>query len=90
MDKPTRHITKDEMLLAVAMSQFHKTTHVLFIPPSTHYVDMLSILKNKKLIEPISESYYKLTDKAWHYLLKKDEAYFETIDKEIDTFINNL
>jgi len=90
MQTPTRNITKYEMLLAIAMSEYYKTTHVMFIPPLVHYIDMLKILRNKKFIEPLGESYFKLTTKAWQYIKRQQKGRFEEADNQIDAFIANL
>ena len=80
--------TRYEVLLAIAMSEFYRTTHVMFMPPGKEYLQMLGILKNKKLIEPIGENFYKLTKKGW----KKLKALYSdsVIDQKIDEWVDNL
>lgn len=90
-----KQITQEKLLLAIAMSEFHQTTHVMFIPPKTEYLHMLRLVKNKKLVDNIGEKFYKLTKKGWRKLnarssqLIKDERYKKAYE-EIDTFVNSL
>ena len=86
-----RYATQYQVLLAVAMSELHQTNHALFMPPNTHYLNMLTIVKNKKLVEPIGEHFYKLTLKGWRKL-KNDPNYksLEAQDKAVDDFVDNL
>ena len=90
MKTPTRSITKNEMLLAIAMSELYTTTHVLFIPPGTHYIGMLYALKRKAYVEPLGESYYKLTKKAWDYIKMHRKSKYSEADAKIDAFIAQL
>jgi hypothetical protein len=87
---PTRNITKYEMLLAIAMSEFHETTHVLFIPPDTNYRHMLKVLENSKHIQPLGKSYWVLSKKGWKWLKNNKKDQFTQKDAEIDAFIDNL
>jgi len=84
-----RGITKQEMLLAVAMSEYYETTLVHFIPYRTVYTNMLKAMRSEGFIEPISEieTNYKLTKKGKSYLITKDAELFIEEDKEIDEFI---
>lgn len=83
-------ISKYELLLAISMSEFNRTTHVHFLPPGKEYLSMLVKVKNQKMVEPVGESFYKLTTKGWIYLKNKDLEKFKDIDKEIDDFVDNL
>lgn len=83
-------ISKYELLLAISMSEFYRTTHVHFLPPGKEYISMLAKLKNKKLIEPVGEKFYKLTDKGRMSIKSTEVERFRDIDKQIDDFVNNL
>lgn len=85
-----RQITKKEMVLAIAMSMYYRTTHVQYIAPKTSYVKMLNRLRRDKEVEPKGENFYQLTKKGWAYLRRQDIINFSDIDKEIDKFIDNL
>lgn len=85
-----RGITKYEMLLAVAMSEFHETTHVLFIPPGTHFRRMLKIVHNSSHIIPLAKEYWKLTEKGWKYLKSHKSKDFSSEDAAIDAFVDSL
>lgn len=85
-----RGITKNEMLLAIAMSEFHQTTHVLFIPPGTEYTNMLKILKNKGWIKQKTESFFELTKKAWSYVKRRRAEELKKKDAAIDAFVDGL
>lgn len=83
-------ISKQELLLAIAMSEFYRTTHVHYLPPGKEYISMLVKLKNKKLIEPIGEMFYKLTDKGRMSIKSAEREKFQDLDKQIDDFVDNL
>jgi hypothetical protein len=85
-----RSITKMEMLLAIAMSEFFEKTHVLFIPPKTSYRQMLKTLVNSKEIEPISISFYKVTTKGHAYIQLHYEHTLIEADAQIDKFVDGL
>lgn len=85
-----RNITKKEMLLAIAMSKYYMTSHVMYIAPATNYRKMLGKLKRTGDIEPFGDNFYRLTNKGWAFLRRQDIVSFEDIDKEIDKFVDNL
>ena len=85
-----RPITKMEMLLAVAMSEYKEITHVHFIPPGTNYIAQLTHLKKEQYIELLESEFYKLTPKAHKYIQRQSILHFKTADKQIDTFVDNL
>ncbi len=85
-----RNITKKEMLLAIAMSQYHGKTHVHFIPPKTNFVGMLKTLRSQKYLEPLGLSNYRLTVKGRNYLIKCDSDIHLKADSEVDRFIEQL
>ena len=84
--------TQYEVLLAIAMSELYQTTHVMFMPPGKHYTDMLVIVKNKKLVEPIGEKFYKLTTKGWKKLRSKyiHNNLTKEAEAAIDRFVDKL
>ena len=82
--------TKLEVLLAVASSEFHKSTHVNFMPAGKEYRKMLRSLRSTGHIEPLTENYYQLTKKGWHYIRKQQKVKFKDVDKAIDAFVDNL
>jgi predicted transcriptional regulator len=90
MNNSKRNITQCEMLLAIAMSELHQTTHVLFIPPNTHYTDMLVTVRRLGLVEPKTKNYYTVTKKGWNLILTRQKGDFKAQDKEIDDFIKSL
>jgi len=85
-----RSITKKEMVLAIAMSEFYTTTHVHYIPVGANYTDMLKALVFKKVIEPKGVNFYKLTKSGWKYLKKQGVNHFRDADKAIDAFVDEL
>tara|TARA_R110000772_G_scaffold27361_20_gene69672 strand:- start:797 stop:1072 length:276 start_codon:yes stop_codon:yes gene_type:complete len=85
-----RSVTKHEMLLAVAMSQYFEKTHVLFIPPNTHYVGMLKTLERKKLVEKFTTSFYRLTPKGILRLKYVEAERAKEADRAIDEFVDKL
>lgn len=87
---PNRTITKKELLLAIAMSGYYQTTHVHYIPAGTDYTGMLLKMRSAKMVEPLGESFYKLTRKGWNYLRRQDLERAQAADTEIDKFISNL
>ena len=87
---PNKNITKYEMLLAIAMSEFHETTHVLFVPPLTNYTHMLKILNNSNHIKPKGQSYWVLTKKGWRWLKNNKKDAFTELDAQIDAFVDGL
>ena len=86
----SRGITKLEMLLAIAMSEFYQKTHVLFLPPNTSYRGMLKTLVTKKYIEPKSLNYYKCTAKGNRYIQNNRKKEFSAADNAIDRFVDSL
>lgn len=82
--------TKLEVLLAVATSEFEKTTHVHFMPAGKSFVNMLKRMRSTGCIEPLNEKYYTLTKKGWHYIRKQNIVRFKDMDAQIDAFVNNL
>lgn len=90
MEQQTRLTTKLEVLLAVAMSGYYQTTHVIFMPPGTHYKEMLDRLRETKDVEPISPSFYKVTKKGWLYLKKQNLERFKKADTQIDMFVDSF
>jgi hypothetical protein len=90
METSNRNITKCEMLLAIAMSELHQTTHVLFIPPNTDYTFMLRHLVGEKLLVGKSKSFYKVTELGWKYILSMQKSRHAAEDAKIDDFIKSL
>lgn len=82
--------TKLEVLLAVASSEFHQTTHVHYMPVGKKFTAMLRHLRAHKFIEPISESYYRLTEKGWNYVRTQDTSVFKAKDAAVDKFVDGL
>lgn len=82
--------TKLEVLLAVAMSELHQTTHVIFMPVGKEFTRMLTHLRAAKLIEPKTENYYTVTEKGYRYIKKKQVTKFRALDAEIDKFVDAL
>ena len=82
--------TKLEVLLAVASSEFEKTTHVIFMPAGKEFVGMLRTLRSTGSIETLNEKYYTLTEKGWNYIRKQDIKKFKVMDAEIDKFVDGL
>ena len=85
-----RNITKKEMLLAIAMSEYYQITHVHYIPPATSFRFMLKTLVSTKLIEPMTKEFYKLTKKGRNYILRQDIEQFKDVDSKVDNFIKSL
>lgn len=90
-----KHITQEELLLAIAMSEFYQTTHVMFLPPNTEYIHMLHAVKNKKLVTNMAQNFYKLTEKGWRkirarYNESMKEPRMQQADKAIEEFLNSL
>jgi len=83
-------ISRYDMMLAIAMSEFHATTHVLFIPPNTHYKPMLTRLINEKAVVAVGESYWKLTEKSWEAVKSQQKQELALADAAIDKFIDDL
>ena len=88
----SRGIFKQELLLAVAMSQYYELPIVHFIPAHTKYTNMLKAMRSEKYIEPTNalNKHFKLTKKGKNYLIRKDSELFIEQDKAIDNFIDNL
>jgi len=88
----SRGIFKQELLLAVAMSQYYELPLVHFVPAHTKYTNMLQAMRSEKYIEPTNElnKHYRLTKKGKSYLIRKDSELFIEQDKEIDKFIDEL
>jgi len=82
--------TKLEVLLAIAASEFHKTTHVHYMPVGKEFTDMLRHLRATACIEPLNENYYKLTKKGWLFIRKQQKVKFEEVDRAIDEFVDDL
>lgn len=85
-----RNITKKEMLLAVAMSEYYQVTHVHYIPPRVNFTKMLLKMRNQKLVEPNGLSNYKLTEKGRNYIRRQDIEQFSHVDRVVDNFIDSL
>ena len=83
-------ISRYDMMLAIAMSEFYEKTHVLFIPPNTSYTSMLTRLINEKAVTPVGTQFWKLTEKSWEYLKAQDTKKFAKADADIDAFVNKL
>ena len=86
----TRNITKTELLLAIAMSNYYQTTHVHYIPPGTRYTKMLKGARADKTVIPMGEHFYTLTKKGRDYLTRQNLEKFKDADAQIDSFIDNL
>ena len=82
--------SKLEVLLAVAASEFNKTTHVHFMPIGKEFISMLRMMRSTGNIEPFNENYYVLTKKGWHYIRKQQKVKFSEQDKAIDAFVDGL
>jgi DNA-binding PadR family transcriptional regulator len=82
--------SKLEVLLAIAASEFNRTTHVHFMPAGKSFVSMLRYMRSTGCIEPLSESYYRLTKKGWKYLRRHQKDRFRDVDKQIDSFVDGL
>jgi DNA-binding PadR family transcriptional regulator len=82
--------TKLEVLLAVATSEFEKTTHVHFMPVGKSFVNMLKRMRSTGCVEPLNEKHYTLTKKGWYYIRKQNIEQFKDIDAQIDNFVNKL
>ena len=87
-----RGITKKEMLLAIAMSEYYGKSLVHFIPPKTSYITMLKAMRSLKFVEYTNEfqKHYKLTEKGRKYLLRQDVSRFRDADIMVDKFVDNL
>jgi hypothetical protein len=82
--------TKLEVLLAIASSEFHKTTHVHYMPVGKEFTTMLRNLRASACIEPLNENYYTLTKKGWNYVRKHSKVKFKDVDAQIDKFVDDL
>jgi hypothetical protein len=79
-----------EVLLAIASSEYHQKSHVLFMPAEKKFTGMLRTMRSQKFIEPISESFYKLTTKGWNYVRTQNMSKFKAQDAAIDAFVDGL
>ena len=82
--------TKLEVLLAVASSEFHQTTHVHYMPVGKEFTGMLRQLRASAHIEPKNTNYYKLTKKGWNYVKKQNKVLFKDQDAAIDKYVDSL
>jgi len=85
-----RQITKKELLLAIAMSEYYEVTHVHYIPAGTNYTKFLKVMRAQGFIEPMVTQFYKLTKKGKDYLIRNGDPQFAKADAEIDKFIDGL
>jgi len=82
--------TRLEVLLAIATSEFEKTTHVHFMPVGKSFVGMLKKLRITGHIEPLAGKYYIVTKKGWHYIRKQQKEHFKQQDDAINKFVDGL
>jgi len=85
-----RRITKQELLLAIMMSEYYETSHVNYIPVNTEYIKMLVKLQATGDVEVLEEKYYKVTEKGRMYVKKRGVSKFRDLDSQIDNFVDNL
>lgn len=78
------------MLLAIAMSEYYRVTHVHYIPPQTNYTKMLTLMKSQDYIKPLGRTNFKLTKKGRDYIKRQDIERFSEVDRAIDNFIDAL
>jgi DNA-binding PadR family transcriptional regulator len=82
--------TKLEVLLAIASSEFHQTTHVHYMPVGKKFTGMLRNMRAQGFIEPLNTNYYTLTTKGWNYIRTQNKTRFTELDKAVDTFVDGL
>ena len=87
-----RGVTKKELLLAVAMSEYYSKSLVYFIPAGTTYTGMLVKMRSQKFVESVSSAnkHFKLSEKSRKYILRQDIEKFRNEDALVDKFIDNL
>lgn len=82
--------SKEEVLLAIAMSSFYRTTHVKYMPAGKVYINTLQTLRTLKYIKPMGSSFYKLTTKGLNHIKRQDTQTVTDMDAQIDLFVDNL
>lgn len=87
-------VTKKDMVIAIALSEFHKKSHVMFIEKGFNYRKMLLKVRSLGYCEPVSKESlngYVLTEKGWNYLATQSiEGFTFDMEKEVADFIDNL